>query len=621
MTRHDLVFEVPEKLPNLNFKEGFLYWTCSFKEEGSLSLGLNENEGGIKILSYKGPWELRYKPLLRANENEYYVLELEVKHIFSDRSFRFSRLNSSFVLVKVIALDEELRPLRVKFDKWTFGDPGEPFFRTDLGAWRCGDIGLSGSCEWKRVYSFFKPPKGTKYLSLLIRGNGRGEVYIRSLKLRRGVPKSVILESHPSPFKNIPKATIYARIPLGEYAGKLIRIGDLNGDGKPEFVFAQNERIGPGDIYKHITCLTAIDIHGNVLWQKGTPNIANYEVTSDLPVGIIDINDDGKDEVLCCMNFDILIIDGETGKVLKSKPTPKSREGGGYCEGPETLFERITGDCIVFCDLRGLGKPRDFILKDRYNNVWAYTGDLEELWDYSGKLIHSPLVYDFDDDGRDEVFVGDALLDDNGKVLWQIDIYDHCDSAVAYKYGDRLILALAYQEGGFYFLDALTGDILKEHHLGHAQVLSLGHFDPNINEPLICAQTYGGGLNQFLFNLKGELIFAAFNKVFGWVPVNWIGDGTELLASSKGLYDCYGNLLVKFPDSHSRSKWGAKVFVWDVGNDPRDEVLVWDEHYLTIYTQAERIKGKVYKPIRRLFNQTFYGGGNFVSQPNWVEVD
>ena len=71
--------------------------------------------------------------------------------------------------------------------------------------------------------------------------------------------------------------------------------------------------------------------------------------------------------------------------------------------------------------------------------------------------------------------------------------------------------------------------------------------------------------------------------------------------------------MIEFPDSYTRSKWGAKVFVWDVGNDPRDEVLVWDEYYLTIYTQAERAKGEVYRPKRRLYNQTFYGNGNFVS--------
>ena len=615
MSAVPIIFDSPGKAVNLDFRDGFLYWLCTFKGEIP-TIGLHDD--GIRIRSQKGSlWELTYKPLIRADEAGHYVLEADVKYEFFERSFRFGSAESALI-IGVSALDKDLREVRCRFESWTFGDPGEPFFRTDVGIWSCGIIALSGKSEWKHVYSFFKPPSGTKYFKVFIKGGGAGEVYIKNLRLRRYVPESVILERKRSPFKDAPRAVIYKRIPLGDYAGKFLRIGDLNGDGKPEFIFAQNERIGAGGIYIHITCLTAIDLNGNILWQKGKPNINNYEVTSDLPVGILDINDDGKDEVICCMNFNIMILDGTTGEVLKSKPTPKSRAGGGFCEGPEILYDRILGDCIVFCDLRGLGKPRDFILKDRYNNAWAFTSDLEELWSYSGKLAHSPLVYDFDGDGRDEVFLGDALIDDNGKVLWQIEVYDHCDSAVVYRHKDKLILVIANQNGGFYFLDALTGEILKEYHLGHAQVLSIGSFDPEVKERMICAQTYWGGLNQFLFTLDGDLVFAAFGKVYGWVPVNWIGDGSELLASAHGLYDCYGNLIVRFPDSDISSKWGTKVYVWDVCNDPRDEVITWNEHYLTIYTQANRVSGKVFKPKRRLYNQTFYG--NFISEPGWIEV-
>ncbi len=614
-----MIFDTPERSVNLDFSRGFLYWICTYEEGGKPpTLGLSE-EGGIRIRSYKdSSWELRYKPLIKASEMEYYILKAKVKYRFTEKRFRFGRKGSYFVGIRILALDEELSPIGVKFDKWVSGDPGEPFFRTDIGTWSCGNIMLSGASDWKTVSSFFKPPKGTRYFRISVAGMGDGEVYIREIELRRDVPKGVILEKHPTPFKNVPRAIIYRRIPLGDYAGKFLRIGDLNGDGRPEFVFAQNERIGQGGIYIHITCLTAIDLDGNILWQKGHPDISNYEVTSDLPVGILDINQDGKAEVVCCMNFKILVLDGSTGKVIRERPTPKARPGGGFCEGPEILYERVIGDCIAFCDLRGVGRPTDFILKDRYNNVWAFTKDLDELWSYSGKLIHYPLVYDFDNDGRDEVFVGDALIDDSGKVIWEIDVYDHCDSAVVYRHKDRLILAIANQNGGFYFLDALTGEILREHHLGHAQVLSLGYFDPGREEPLICAQTYWGGLNQFLFDLNGDLIFAAFGKVFGWVPVNWIGDGSELLASAHGLYDCYGNLLVRFPDSYSRGEEGAKVYVWDIVGDPRDEVIVWDKYYLTIYTQANRVKGKVFKPRRKLYNQTFYG--NFISQPGWIEI-
>ncbi len=617
MNGEPLILTTPERAVNLDFKNGFLYWMCTFK--GVMpTLGLCDG-GGLRVKSYEGSfWELTYKPLIRACEGGYYILKADVKYSFTRRSFRFGSVESALI-INVSALDENLEEVRCKFEEWSFGDPGEPFLRTDVGVWSCGSIALSGKSDWKTVRSFFRVPRGTRYLRISIKGGGEGVILIKNIELRRGVPEGVILERKESPFRHAPRAMIYRRVPLGTYAGKLLRIGDLNGDGKPEFVFAQNERIGQGGIYIHITCLTAIDLNGNVLWQVGKPDLSNYEATSDLPVGIMDIDGDGKDEVVCCMNFQLMILDGASGKVIKSRPTPKSRPGGGFCEGPETLYERVLGDCIAFCDLRGLGRPRDFILKDRYNNAWAFTSDLEELWSYSGKLAHYPLVYDFDGDGRDEVFLGDALVDDNGKVLWEIEVYDHCDSAVVYEYNGKLILAIANQNGGFYFLDGLTGEVLKEYHLGHAQVLSLGFFNPESKERMICAQTYWGGLNQFLFDLKGNLVFATFGKVYGWVPVNWIGDGSELIASPQGLYDCYGNLIVEFPDSRIESMWGTKVYVWDVCNDPRDEVITWNEHYLTIYTQVNTMKGKVFKPKRRLYNQTFYG--NFISEPGWTEEE
>jgi len=85
----------------------------------------------------------------------------------------------------------------------------------------------------------------------------------------------------------------------------------------------------------------------------------------------------------------------------------------------------------------------------------------------------------------------------------------------------------------------------------------------------------------------------------------------ELLASPKGLYDCYGRMLVKFPDPQIGSIWGQKVFACDICCDYREEVIVWDEKYLTVYTQFNGPKPK-YRFERKIYNQTFYGNGNFV---------
>jgi len=196
-----------------------------------------------------------------------------------------------------------------------------------------------------------------------------------------------------------------------------------------------------------------------------------------------------------------------------------------------------------------------------------------------------------DGDGRDEVFVGDVLLDHDGKPMWRIDIYDHCDSAVIYEHEGKLIIAIANQNGGFHFLNAETGDVLREYYLGHAQTLSLGYIGPG-GERLLCGHTFWGGLNQFIFNLDGKIVHTIFGGVYGWIPVNWAGDGTELLASQKGFYNCYGRMLVEFPDPHRGSVWGQKVFACDVCGDARDDVIVWDEKYLTVYTRSDVFRPK-----------------------------
>ncbi|MEM4461984.1 MAG: hypothetical protein QW695_03845 [Candidatus Bathyarchaeia archaeon] len=461
-------------LKNLDFSIGFLNWFATSDRIGGSTFILDPN-GGVRVICREGGWRLEYKPLLRVSEGERFTLEVESSCRLKKTRFCGRTGELDFLSTRIDILDENRNPVRVVFDRWIFGDSGEPFIRTDLGLWRCGDIRLVGSKSLKRRISFFQVPRGGRYLSIVIEGRGEGENYVKRIELKRGIPMNIESTRQPVYFRDAPRAIVYKRISLGNYAAKFLRMGDLDGDGNIEFVFAQNERIGPGDIYKHITCLTAIDMDGRILWQIGSPSLENFEVTSDLPVSIYDINEDGRCEVICCMNFKIMILDGLTGKVIRMADTPESCTGGGYVEGPETLFGRISGDCIVVCNLRGLDSDRDFLLKDRYNNVWAYNDKLEMIWHYSGKLIHSPLVYDIDGDGRMEVFVGDALLDHDGSPIWHIDIYDHCDSAIVYRHRDRLILAVAYQNGGFHFLDAETGDIIKEYYLGHAQTLSLGY--------------------------------------------------------------------------------------------------------------------------------------------------
>jgi hypothetical protein len=90
-----------------------------------------------------------------------------------------------------------------------------------------------------------------------------------------------------------PTTHLAAVLEVKDFGAEQLRIGDLNGDGAPEFLFVQSIR---GT--REITCLTATTVAGEVLWQVGKPSPDNGAIYSDLPVQVYDWDRDGRNEVL-----------------------------------------------------------------------------------------------------------------------------------------------------------------------------------------------------------------------------------------------------------------------------------------------------------------------------------
>ena len=591
------------------------YWKpVSIPEEFEFSLDRvqtpPEMEASLKIEN-RGweEWRLIYNKPFPVSPGETYRLKVYMMLKLEDRK--------AWIALEPRILNEKGERLRAIKERWA-GDSGEPFFKKNLGFWRGGFIAATGTWDWRCMVGGFMVPQDGVQMNLMLHGAGPGRVWVTGVELYRGF-SSLVRSMRPPEISDYPKAVLYKRLKLGDYAGKVLRLGDLNGDGRVELLFAQRmspEPVKPSNVkYVALRCLTAVDLDGKVLWQIGEPNISGYDVWSDLPVQVFDFDKDGKSEVLCCKDFKIMLLDGSTGETLMEADTPEANPGEGWGEGPEDGFPRILGDSITICNLTGHG-PGDFLIKDRYNNLWAYDRKFRRLWSYTGKMAHYVQICDVDGDGLDEVFSGDALIDQDGQVLWRIDLYGHCDSSIFYR--DRrgtLILAVGYEDGGFYFLDASTGKILKEWHLGHGQGVNLASYRPDQPGGLaIAANTFWGGAFWFIFSLEGDLLHADFRDVYGWVPVNWSGDGVELIGAAYGLYDGYGRMVVEFPNSHS-----GKVWVYDICGDQRDEVIVWNDKLLSIYTQDRPFSGdRIFAPKRRLYNQTFYG--SFISKPNWAHL-
>ncbi len=168
-----------------------------------------------------------------------------------------------------------------------------------------------------------------------------------------------------------------------------MRFGDLDGDGMPDMLIAQNIRRVQDDAFDAISCLTAVNLDGKVLWQIGRPDPRNGLLTNDTPFQIHDVDGDGQNEVVLARDFKLQILDGKTGKVKRWAWMPKAPEG------KTRPYEMANGDSIVFVNVSGDAARRDILMKDRYGHFWVFNNKLELLWGGEGQTGHFPYPFPF----------------------------------------------------------------------------------------------------------------------------------------------------------------------------------------------------------------------------------
>jgi len=418
-----------------------------------------------------------------------------------------------------------------------------------------------------------------------------------------------------------PRPVVWKKIRTeGFGVGRNLRFGDLDGDGRIDILIGQVAHHGPVDANSELSCLTAMTLDGQRLWQIGTPDPWKTRLTQDVAFQIHDIDGDGKNEVIYTINAEIIVADGATGRTKVKAPTPVS-------ERVTVRGGRILGDCLFFCDLRGAGRPRDILIKDRYWQVWALSDKLEPLWNAVCNTGHYPHAADIDGDGKDEVAIGYSLFDHDGTRLWTLDaaVRQHADGVAIVKLkpdGPPVILNAASDEGIF-FTD-LKGNILKHHRLGHVQNPTVANFRDDLAGLEIVSINFWGnqGIVHF-FDAEGNLTGACEPNHYGsmCLPVNWTGRSEEYFLHNAnvdegGLFDGRGRRVVVFPDDGHPDMCCAAL---DLTGDCRDEIVVWDPHELWIYTPSDSPKaGKLYKPVRSpLYNESNYRAN--VSLPGWSQ--
>mgnify|MGYP001101165463 FL=1 len=440
------------------------------------------------------------------------------------------------------------------------------------------------------------------------------------------VAELAVKETETEEMKKHPKMKLWKKIDLKNFGtSRQIRFGHLTGTDEWYVVLAQMQKRVSRDAYGFISCLTAIDLEGNVLWQLGEPSDKTEElgkVSADMAFQVYDIDGDGRDEVIVGWDFEIRILDGRTGTIKKSAKTPFSDDDDADLIGvpyQTYAFERINPDGIRICNFRGKERPADILIKDRYCRIYALDEDLNVMWKYKSPTNtgHCPLPIDIDGDGKDELLVGYKLLDSDGQMLWSYPISeDHTDEIVAGKWmpgEDEGHFACVSGTEGF-FIGDFYGNIVARDMVGHAQRVSIANYCPEREGREIVVTNFWGHQGViFLYDCYGNQIWEMENEMNGNIlaPVNWDGDGTELIltnadAKKGGLLNGKGVRAVEFPDD------GHPVLCCeslDLTGDERNELVVWDYHSMYIYTQDDCPKEQTYHPVQfPIYNASNYRG-------------
>jgi rhamnogalacturonan endolyase len=240
-------------------------------------------------------------------------------------------------------------------------------------------------------------------------------------------------------------ATInYVRIPLaGSYRAQKVGIADLDGDAVYEYVVKQPDfntdpYQQPGywkkseDTYK----IEAYRSDGRLMWRYDM-GWAIEEGIWYSPIVVYDLDGDGKAEVMTKAGEGdprepdgkvtsgpeyLVVLDGVTGKLKKKLPWPtrdgldeynyysRNLLGIAYLDGvhPHLIVQRGTYRLIKLQALRP-----DLTLQ------WSWEAS-GKFTTYRGQGMHGMHAADVDEDGRDEVVLGSAVIDDNGQPLWTI---------------------------------------------------------------------------------------------------------------------------------------------------------------------------------------------------------
>lgn len=394
--------------------------------------------------------------------------------------------------------------------------------------------------------------------------------------------------------------------------GKRMLLGDITGDGCLEIIIMQPDRMDDDRYIGHeVNCLTAFTLDGTRLWQIGNP--ANgASAGSDIPAQVYDIDGDGFNEVLACMNGKFRVFDGQSGAEEYSFSYP----------------HKDAHDCIIIANLSGTEKPQDIILKDRYSQIWALDRMGKVLWTYKGNTGHYPWPYDFDNDGFDEIICGFDYLESNGKKIWSMDQSGHADCIwvgdIDQNPSNGTEIAVGGNDVTVYHQDGTL--MWRNNQPVEPQNIAIGDFLPDQPGLEIGGQDRidrGSPGREAIFVLSSTGETSYYQTRSGWGSIaymchNWNGDGTDHLMIWRGpelpaLFDGKVKKVASFNDGY--------MMTGDMNGDGRDEIITFTESRAYIYANGTVDLSKAASGCpaprpqqKRHYNFTRYWGGEYTPQ-------
>ncbi|MBL7152892.1 MAG: silent information regulator protein Sir2 [Phycisphaerae bacterium] len=393
----------------------------------------------------------------------------------------------------------------------------------------------------------------------------------------------------------------------GDYDFQKVAIGDLDGDGAYEYVIKQpnfntDPYQHPGYWKKSTTTykLEAYRLDGTMMWR--------YDMGWSIEAGIwyspwivYDVDGDGRAEVYCKAGEGdprdekglvqtgpeyLVKIDGRTGKIV-AKTDWLSRDGfpsyNYYCRNflavayldgvkPALIMQRGTYNVI-----------KTQALDKAFKRIW-YWEAAQEKKKYSGQGSHGLITADVDGDGRDELVIGAAVLDDNGKGLWTLEMGHpdvcYCGDIDPDNPGLEVFYGFETRQktDGICVVDAKTGRKLWAHkkpsrHL-HGQGMAA-----DILAEYPGMEVFAGERDlkeRWLYSSQGELI--KFSETGSLTPraLWWDADPQKEVVISGAIRDWGGEAIQPVK--------GRVIAVVDCLGDYREEVITSLKGEMRIYT-------------------------------------